>query len=276
MVRGIEDYLHPFGYTALLTNTDADPEREVRGLDALMARQVDGVIVAPTASNAELVKRMIDDGTPTVLLNRDIPRVRGFAVTPDDRRGAAAAVEHLVALGHRAIAHVGGPQALSPGRDRFRGFLEALDEHGLADENRSLAFFADAFAAGAGIAPSEALLKAGKAFTAVFAGNDLIALDTIDVLRAAGLSCPGDVSVIGFNDIPFADRFDPPLTTIRFSHYETGHRAAELLLEQIGGKPTKPRTVVLSTELIERGSTGPPPGDRESRSAAVTAGTQRP
>jgi LacI family transcriptional regulator, galactose operon repressor len=258
MVRGIEDYLHPLGYTALLTNTDADPARELRGLEALSARQVDGFIIAPTAANVGRVKELIDDGVPVVLVNRSIPRVHGFAVTPDDRRGATAAVEHLVALGHRAIAHVGGPQTLSPGQDRYRGFLEAMREHGLGERAERLAVFADGFLGGSGVEPTRELLARDEPFTAVFAGNDLIALDCIDVLREAGLECPRDVSIVGFNDMPFADRFDPPLTTIRFSHHEMGRRAAELLLEQVAGDGGAPRTLVLSTELIERRSTSPP------------------
>lgn len=257
MVRGIEDYLHPLGLTALLTNTDSDPQRELLGIDTLSARQVDGFIIAPTASNIERVREMIEDGTSVVLVNRNIPKARAFAVTPDDRRGATAAVEHLVNLGHRQIAYIGGPQSVSPGQERYRGFLEALREHGL-EETEHLAVFAQGFTGGAGIAPTQELLERGSPFTAIFAANDLIALDAIDVLRGAGYECPRDVSVVGFNDMPFADRFDPPLTTIHFSHHEMGHRAAELLVGQISGESTKPRTVVLSTELIERKSTAAP------------------
>ncbi|HEV7943083.1 MAG TPA: LacI family DNA-binding transcriptional regulator [Solirubrobacteraceae bacterium] len=259
MVRGIEDHLHPFGYTALLTNTDADPQRELRGLEALSARQVDGFIIAPTATNVGNVKELIANGVPIVLINRSISGVQSFAVTPDDRRGASAAVEHLVALGHRAIAHVGGPQTLSPGQDRWRGYAEAMREHGLEDETKKLVAFADGFIGGAGVEPTRDLLARGEPFTAVSAANDLIALDCIDVLREAGLRCPRDVSVIGFNDMPYAHRFDPPLTTIRFSHYEMGHRAAELLIGQIRGDTSAPRTIVLSTELVERCSTAAPP-----------------
>jgi LacI family transcriptional regulator len=257
VVRGIEDYLDPFGYTALLTNTDSDAEREARGLDALAARQVDGFLIAPTEPRADRVDRMIEDGVALVLLNRSIPRAGGFAVTPDDRRGAMAAVEHLVNLGHRAIAHVGGPQSMSPGQERYRGFLEALKEHGIA-ESDEITVFADSFIGGAGIEPTRELLGRDVPFTAVFAANDLLALDVIDVLREADLACPKDVSVIGFNDMPFADRFNPPLTTIHFSHYEMGHSAAELLLGQINDESAKPRTVVLATELVERQSTAKP------------------
>lgn len=257
MVRGIEDYLDPFGYTALLTNTDSDPKREARGLDALAAWQVDGFLIAPTEPRSERVERMIQDGVPLVALNRSLPQVGGFAVTPDDRRGALDSVEHLVKLGHSKIAFVGGPQSMSPGRDRYRGFLEALQEHGLPDP-AELTVFADSFLGGAGVEPTRELLARDVPFTAVVVGNDLLALDVIDVLADAGLSCPKDVSIVGFNDMPFVDRINPPLTTIHFSHYEMGRSAAELLLGRINDTSAKPRTVVLATHLVERGSTSKP------------------
>jgi LacI family transcriptional regulator len=269
MVRGIEDELQPAGYTALLYNTDSDPERELRGIDTLMARQVDGFIIAPTETNVDRVREMIEEGIPVVLVNRSAPRISGFAVTPDDRRGASIAVEHLASLGHRAIAHIGGPQALSPGQERYRAFLDVMREHGLEQQASRLTVFAHSFTGGAGIEPARELLAREQPFTAVFAANDLLALDCIDVLRDAGLACPKDVSVIGFNDMPYVDRFDPPLTTIRFSHYEMGRRAAELLLGQLGGDTSAPRTLVLATELVQRGSTAPPNRQRVQRPRQV-------
>jgi LacI family transcriptional regulator, galactose operon repressor len=257
LIRGIEDYLHPLGLTALLTNTDAEPERELRGLKALAARQVDGFIVAPTNSSLDLVKEIIDDNVPVVLVNRSIEGVRGHAVTPDDRRGAASAVQHLITLGHRAISHIAGPPNISPSEERFRGFVEGMRQLGF-EPSTKLVTHAAAFTGGAGVAPTRKLLECGEDFTAVFAANDLLALDCIDTLKAAGRSCPGDVSVVGFNDMPFTERFTPPLTTIRFSHYEVGRRAAEMLIDQIDRDHSEQRTVVLSTELIERGSTAPP------------------
>jgi LacI family transcriptional regulator len=268
VIRGIEDYLHPLGYTALLTNTDSEPEREIRGLDALSARQVDGFIVTASDSTLEVVKAMIDEGVPIVLINRSIEGVQGFAVTPADRSGAESAVQHLISLGHRSIAHVGGPQALSPGQERYRGYRDAVHDAGIKRPER-LAAFADAFQRGAGVAPMNELLARGAPFTAVFAANDLLALDCIETLRAAGYECPRDVSVIGFNDMPFADSVTPALTTIRFSHYEIGRQAAELLIGQITGDDTTPRTLVLSTELVVRDSTGPPGKPIAGRARAI-------
>jgi LacI family transcriptional regulator len=257
MIRAIEDYLDPIGYTALVTNTDADPERERHKLKALSSRQVEGLIIAPSSANTTLVRELISGGLPVVLVNRSIDDIPGYAVTPDDRRGATSAVDHLVSLGHRAIAHVAGPQDLSPGQERLRGFRESMHDHGLEIPD-ALVTTATAFTGGAGIAPTQDLLDSGKAFTAIFAGNDLLALDCIHTLKAAGLRCPEDVSVIGFNDMPFADQFTPPLTTIRYSYYDMGRNAAEMLMGQITGEGSGPRTLVLSTELVERGSTAPP------------------
>ena len=257
MVRAIEDYLDPLGYTALMTNTDADPERERHKLKALSARQVEGLILAPSSAGTGLVKELMTDGLPVVLVNRSLDDVAGYAVTPDDRRGAASAVDHLVSLGHSKIAHLAGPQDISPGQERLRGFRESMRDHGLAVPDALIATVS-AFTGGAALAPMQQLLDSGEPFTAVFAANDLIALDCIRTLKAAGLRCPEDISVIGFNDMPFADQFSPPLTTIRYSYYDMGRNAAEMLMGQINGNGSGPRTLVLSTELVVRGSTAPP------------------
>jgi LacI family transcriptional regulator len=254
MVRGIEDRLLPHGYTALLANTESELERERRSATALAARQVDGFVFAPSAAAAGLVRELVAAATPLVLVNRRVEGVEAPAVTPDDRRGAGLAVEHLLALGHRRIAHVGGPQQLSPAADRRRGYEAALERAGLAADPALMAF-ADTFTEGAGVAPTRALLERGAPFTALLAANDLLAVDCIDTLRAAGLDCPRDVSVVGFNDMPFAERLQPPLTSVRHSPYEIGREAAGLLLERIADARIPPRTVVLSPTLVARGST---------------------
>lgn len=262
LVRGVEDVLRPAGYTALLTNTDSEPEREVSDIRALSARQVDGFILAQTSSNSELVTDMIRQGIPVVMVNRSIERVVAFVVTPDDHHGAELAVAHLVDLGHRSIAHVAGPQNVAPGYERHQSFLESMRRRGLEVPN-GLVAFADSFTGGAGHAPMDEILASGEPFTAVFVANDLLALDAIDALRAAGLDCPADVSIVSFNNMPYADRFTPPLTTVGFSHYDVGWAAAELLIQQIKDAAAKPRTVVLPTELIVRESSGAP-SDRRS------------
>jgi LacI family transcriptional regulator len=186
-------------------------------------------------------------------------------VTADDREGARLAVEHVAALGHRRVAHLGGPQALSTGRQRHLGFVEAMAGTGLDVDERAVRFAA-AFTEAEGARTCRELLDAAPDVTAIVAANDLLALGCYDVLAERGLRCPQDVSVVGFNDMPFADRFDPPLTTVRIPHREIGAAAAELLLERLADGRHEPRQILLMPTFAERRSTAPP-GPRGHRGA---------
>ncbi len=131
ILRGIEDRLDEAGYTALIVNTDNDAERERIYLEAMRARQVDGFISATARLDRELLAELDGAGTPLVLVNRSLEDGSVPAVTVDDRRGIALAVEHVVELGHRRIGHVAGPQNLSTGHRRQLGFIEAMRAAGL-------------------------------------------------------------------------------------------------------------------------------------------------
>jgi LacI family transcriptional regulator len=253
MVRGIEDALLPAGFTALLASTDDDPQRAGAVIDALRLRQVDGWISAI----ATLRDRPFGAaGPPVVLLNRHdgdgTPAVVG-----DDRGGVLQAIDHLVGLGHRRIAYVGGPRDLSTGRARHQAYRQAMRSRRLPAPP-ALVRLGDSFREAEGARGLRSLLDAGVELTAVLAANDLLALGCYDALAERGLRCPGDVSVIGFNDMPFADKFAPPLTSVRIPHHEMGRRAAQELLALIAGEPPGPSPTVLAAELVVRGSTGPP------------------
>jgi LacI family transcriptional regulator len=178
-------------------------------------------------------------------------------VSADDREGARLAVEHVAALGHVRIAHLGGPQALSTGLQRRLGFTEAMAGAGLEVDDRAVRF-ASAFTEAEGARVCGELLDAVPELTAIVAANDLLALGCYDVLAERGLRCPEDVSVVGFNDMPFADRFDPPLTTVRIPHREIGAAAAELLLERLADGDHAPRQLLLAPTVAIRRSTAPP------------------
>jgi LacI family transcriptional regulator, galactose operon repressor len=257
LVRGIEDVLAGAGYTPLLTNTDGDPERERRMFEALRGRQVDGFIMATAESQDTLISGALDDGVPLVLVTRALDRDGVFAVVPDDRRGIQQAVEHLAALGHRSIAHLAGPQVMSTGLLRYRGFLETMAACGLEVPDQAVVYAA-AFTEEAGADAARELLTSWPDCTAIVAANDLIALGVYSVAAELGLACPADLSVVGFNDMPFADKFAPPLTTIHIPVYELGTRAAELLLERLESEAPVPRTILVETRLVTRGSTASP------------------
>jgi LacI family transcriptional regulator len=254
IVRGIEERLGDAGYTSLIANTDNAAERERMDFEAMRARQVDGFITATARLDHELLSEIADSGQPIVLVNRRVEDGALPAVAADDHRGARLAVEHLAGLGHRAIAHLGGPQNLSTGRQRHLGFRTAMKAVGPAP--RARVRFAKAFTEAEGARLCRALLDAPGEVTAIVAANDLLALGCYDVLAERGLRCPQDVSVVGFNDMPFADRFNPPLTTVRIPHREMGAAAAEVLLELMAEPQTPPRQILLPATLIVRGSTG--------------------
>src|SRR5215212_3744334 len=256
ILRGIEDTLVTAGYTALTANTDNDPERELLDSQTMRARQVDGIIAATARRDHRLHDALLEAGIDLVLVNRRQAELPVSSATADDRMGMRLSVEHLLSLGHRRIAHLAGPLDYSTGLDRNESFHEAM-RAGEVEPDPSLVLVAEAFTEAEGARLCEELIASGAEFTAVAAANDLLALGCYDVFAKRGVVCPEDVSVVGFNDMPFADRFQPPLTTIHIPHYEIGKAAGELMLERLQDADSPPRDVRLEPSLVVRGSTAP-------------------
>lgn len=261
IVRGIEDRLEQAGYTPLIVNTDNDPERERSHIATMLARQVDGFIAATARLDAEPLAEALADGMPLVLVNRSFEDGSVPVVTVDDRLGMRLAVEHIVGLGHERIAHVAGPQNVSTGRRRHEGFQQSMAAAGLAVPEGSVSV-AQRFAEDEGTRACRELLDRDPRLTAIVAANDRLAIGAYDELARRGLRCPGDVSVTGFNDMPFIDRLQPPLTSVRVPQREIGIAAADLLLASLGDELAPPREILLEPMLIVRGSTAPPSAAR--------------
>ncbi|MEA2145084.1 MAG: LacI family transcriptional regulator [Solirubrobacteraceae bacterium] len=259
ILRGIEDRLADDGYTALIVNTDNDAVRERSHLEAMRARQVDGFISATARLDRELLDEIGAGAVPLVLVNRSLEDGSVPSVTVNDRQGTKLAVDHVAALGHTRIAHMAGPQNLSTGHRRYLGFLEAMRAAGLPAPD-SCVHFASFFTEEEGEAGCASLLDTDPGLTAIVAANDLLALGCLDGLRARGVRCPEEVSIVGFNDMPFIGRLLPPLTSVRIPQREIGTVAADLLLERLAGGGGVAREILLEPTLIVRGSTAPPPG----------------
>lgn len=259
LVRGVEDAIASAGYRPLVGNTDNDPARERVVFEALRTRRVDGFVVACARQQHDLIHEAVAQGVRMVLVLRGLDNSKVTSILLHDRAGVSQAVGHLVGLGHRRIAHVAGPQTISTAVERRLGFIQAMREARLVHAPVSTA--AQRFGIAEGRDACRDLLSAGERPTAIFAGDDLIALGCIDALAERGLRCPADVSVVGYDDIPFAGRFDPPLTTIRVPNYELGARGGRLLLDEVDQDGLEaPRVELLSTELVVRGSTAAPTG----------------
>jgi LacI family transcriptional regulator len=263
IVRGIQDRLEQAGYTLLIANTDNDHERERNDFEAMRARQVDGVITATARLDHGVLDEMAAAGLPIVLVNRRVEDGPLPSATVDDNEGARLAVAHLVGLGHTRIAHLGGPQEVSTGYARYIGFTNGMAAAGLEVEP-DLVRFGDAFTEREGARLCGDLVAGGGEPTAIVAGNDLMALGCYDVFASLGIECPTDMSVVGFNDMPFSERFNPPLTTIRIPHYEIGSSAGELLLDWMQQPDAPARHIILRPELVVRGSSAAPPRTRRS------------
>jgi LacI family transcriptional regulator len=258
IVRGIQDRLEEAAYTPLIANTDNDADRELADFEAMRARRVDGLITATARRDHGLPAGLEDLDFPVVLVNRRLEDGARPSVVGDDRNGVRLAVEHLVSLGHRRIAHLAGPQELSTGHLRMEGYMESMRAAGI-EPDPELVLVSDAFVESEGERLCNELLNRQVEVTAIVAGNDLMALGCYDAFVARGIECPAQISVVGFNDMPFAAWFNPPLTTVRLPHYEIGFRAAELLLERLRDPAVEPAQVTLEPEFVVRGSTAPPP-----------------
>ena len=257
IVRGIEDTIALEGYTAVLANSDNQREKERLLFENMSARQVEGFILATAELDHPLIEDAIAADVPIVLLNRTVESAKAFAVVGNDRAGAAIATNHLIDLGHRQIAHIVGPSKFSTAVARYQGFLDTMRTHEI-EVDPELVRFGTAFVEDEGLRLFNELVENGNRFTAIFCANDLLAMGCYDGLRERGIRCPEDVSIIGYNDIPFLDKLNPPLTSIRIPQYEIGAEAGRLLLERIGDPTARARTTMLEPELIVRGSTAPP------------------
>ncbi|WP_433363321.1 LacI family DNA-binding transcriptional regulator [Actinoplanes sp. CA-142083] len=257
IVRGIEDVLTTAGYNAWIVNTDNDPGREEAQVESLRSRQVEGLIVATARREHPLLHRLHEQGVRMVLVNRRVDGLELPSVSADDDAGIALAVAHLAGLGHTRIAHLSGPQHTSTGLSRARAFRHAMVDNGLGDDP-ALTVECGYWSETEGAQALRSLLDSGAEFTAIVAGNDLIALGCYDVFAERGISCPGQISVVGFNEMPFLDKMRPPLTTVAIPHYEIGGEAARLLLDTIEEPDRHPRSVLMNPSLVIRASTAPP------------------
>jgi LacI family transcriptional regulator len=269
MVKGAEDALAEAGYTLVLANTDNDEAKERLQLSGMLQSQVDGLLMATARRRGTAVEQLRSGPVPLVLVNRTIDRGGVSAVVPDDHTGMLLAVEHLHQLGHRRIGHIAGPLDTSTGARRAKGFSDAMRALGLPAQMVRARLFNEEEGRRAGAV----MLGRRPRVTAIVAANDLVALGVLDAAAEAGLRCPADLSVIGVNDVPLADRLQPPLTTVRVAEYDLGRQAARLLLAHIEDPERRAETVVTAPELIVRGSTrSPSPAARRPARAGIDTG----
>jgi LacI family transcriptional regulator len=268
IVRGVEETLWQAGLACLVADTDNDAEREASAVRELAARRCEGLVIASATRDSATVRALADGDVATVLVTRDVAGAGLSFVGGDDAAGVRAAVAHVLDLGHERIGYIAGPADLSTTRTRLRALRAAVAAAPACE--RPVVRHARAYTVSAGRSAAARLLAARDEVTAVLAGNDMLAVGVYEALGDAGLSCPGDVSVVGHNDMPMVDKLEPPLTTVAIPQYEIGVTAAQVLLDRLG-RDGPPERRLLPTRLVVRRSTAPPARRRARRRSAVSA-----
>ncbi len=253
ITRAAQDVLTAAGYSLLLSSTGGDRDNARRQVSAMMAARTEGILYGDARLHDDVLVEILESETPVVLVNRTAGDLPVSAVVPDNRTGTQLAVRHLYDLGHRVIVDVSGPQDISSGADRRAAFHDCIAALGV----RGISEPAQRHTEAEGFRVASALLEGVPDATAIVAANDRLALGAIDAVVAAGKRCPEDVSVVGFNDMPYAERLSPPLTTVHIPQEEIGRRVAEVLLATITDPKRTVTTDVVPAEIVVRGSTMP-------------------
>lgn len=257
IVRGIDDEVQKHGYTVLLANSDGSPDRERVYLDTFRAEGAAGLLVIPSQNDEDIYREFLQTGVPLVVLDRTVHLPNVDLVSVTNREGSAQAVAHLASLGHRRIALIAGLEPHNVGRERRLGFIAGLQAHGLpVDEGliRDAGFERER----ARLVTHE-LLDLADPPTAIFSANNTMSLGVLQAIHERGQRAPDDVSVVGFDDMPWQVATQPPLTCVAQPTYDIGATAARLLIARIADPNRPVRRIVLETTLIVRGSSGPPP-----------------
>ncbi len=261
VARGVEDAASAKGFSVILCNTDESPEKEIAYVGLLLQKQIDGFLLVPARNTTESVEMVLARHVPLVVLDRRIPMTVD-TVRCDSEGGAYALTRHLLDLGHRRIAVLGGPAQVSTAADRVEGYRRALDEAGVPFDPRLVAY--SAFTQESGEAMACQMLESQPRPTALFAVNNFIAIGALRALRRMGLAVPKECSLVGFDDLPSALVPDPFLTVASQPAYDMGVLAGQRLIGRLEGTITGPQSdMVLPTKLIVRRSSGPAPGQEK-------------
>jgi DNA-binding LacI/PurR family transcriptional regulator len=257
VLHGVEEILRPENYALFVCNTAEILEHEAHYLDLLLRQRVDGIIAAATSQRWDILAEAEVQHTPVVFLDRAFEGLRGPFVGVDNKAGATLGTRHLIECGHRKIGILAGFQRLSTMRERLAGFRQALQEHDIPLPEEWVV--TSSLGVEAGQEAMRHLLTLPERPTAVFLNNNLLSLGALLAMGELGLRCPEGISVIGFDDHPWAAVSDPPLTVVKQPTQQLGQVAAKMVLALIRGEELPESRVLLECELIVRQSCCSPP-----------------
>lgn len=257
VITGIQDVVSSAGYKLIISQTNESFEEEKRLIHEMTQLRVDGILVSPSFATKTFdhFTPIKSAGIPVVIFDRDCPGFEANKVFVDAYEGAFQAVDYLLKSGCQNIAHIAGPIAIPTFKQRLDGYLDALKQNH-REVNDDLIVYSSGFSSEVGEEAIEQLVARNILIDAVFAVNDAVAIGSMHALRAKGLRIPEDVSIIGFDDEPYASYFNPPLASVWQPVYDMGMLSSKILLDLM--KPQKQdapyRYEILKSELVVRGS----------------------
>jgi LacI family transcriptional regulator len=254
VVRGAESAARKAGYRILLCNSEGDLRLEREYIEDLVAHRVEGLLLAPASDRSQSsIQSLLRGGFPLVLIDRALPDADCDLIVSDNAHGARRLIEHLIAIGHREIAHVCDAEDTSTGRERLRGYREALEAARIPFQPE-LVIRTTVDRIG-GYRAAQEILARDPLPTAIFAVNNMTAVGTMEALRERGLSVPKDMGLVCFDDVEHLAVLSPILTVIDQPAETFGSLGVQLLLERMTGKAnSRPRRIILQTDLIVRQS----------------------
>jgi len=257
LVRGLQDKAAGSGFSIILCNSDEESKNEREYLRTLVERNVDGLVISPTAGNHSYVKRLARSEVPIVFVDRKIRGLDVPSIRVDNRAGAHEAVMHLIGLGHERIAIIKGIDGIETSDERFAGYVQALNERRIP--TRDTLVKEGRFRKDEAFAATKELLRMRNPPSAIFVCNEPMISGSILALKEGGVRIPEDMAVIGFDDPVWASYMDPPLTTVSQPSYTMGMLAFDYVLAQIAntGKDGQHlEDVILKPVLVIRKSCG--------------------
>ena len=257
LALAIEQKLFSSGYRAIICNAEEDESRERAYLEMLLRQRVDGFIINSAAISARHLAELEALGIPYVLIDRDLPEAQCSKVFSDNAQGGFIGMRHLIQLGHRRIGVAGAPAHTEPIQRRFQGTRQALKAHGMAADPQLL-IKGDTQLFDMGYQAARQLMRLPEPPTAIFSLTDVTAVGVMHALAELGLSVPGDVSVLGYDNIPIASYMIPQLSTVAQPIIEMGETAVDLLFARLQDPAQPNEARVLQTRLIPRQSTSAP------------------
>ena len=252
IARHIEDYCFEQGYSVILCNSDGDLDKELFYANVLVEKQVDGILFVAVGLSEDNILSLNAQHIPTMLVDRHIPKLALDSVLVNNRKGGWLATEHLIERGHQRIGCITGFSGLTPSSERVMGYHQALEERGLSIDE-SLIVQGD-FHFKSGYDRTQQLLDLKKPPTALFCGNDLMAIGAMRAAVERGLNIPDDIAFVGFDDIPIAQFMNPPLTSVTQPLKKLGRLSSQLLIDRIQQDDVEVTQHMLEVDLVVRQS----------------------